>query len=269
MKLQILAVAIAMPLTLASCGETTTDAFKGSGLGDIYKADNNPERRHKATPEELLWTVNVKGCSGAMLTPTYVLTASHCNPKVGDTYRSGSSIAKGQEEHDIEVIEMTERVPKFDYAVLKVKWLNAEGKMPADQKLPKSILTKQSDAKFSGKIGEGDEVFTVGFPADKTKEWFSTFAKGRLKTFWGVYSKYNIGTINGNSGGSVWRISDLKLITMTNGGSHYIGQPGWDNNELDDSGAWNFGPNMENVYKQSTILKQIFPGGMNRYYQGD
>lgn len=269
MKSLYWAAGLLLPFALWSCGETSQETGLGSGLGDIYKADNNPERRHKATPEELLWTVNVRGCSGSMLSPTHLLTASHCGPSVGSKYRSGSSIAKGQEEPDMEAIEIVEQVPKYDYAIVKVKWLNAEGKMPADQKLPKSILTKQSDAVWSGKIGEGDEVFTVGFPADKTKEWFSTFAKGRLKTKWGVYSKYNIGTINGNSGGAVWRIADLKLITMTNGGSHYIGQPGWDNNELDDSGAWNFGPNMESVYKESKTLQEIFPGGMNRFYQGD
>lgn len=269
MKSLYLAAGLALPFALISCADVATDAPQSSRLGDIYKADNDPERRHKATPEELLWTVNVKGCSGSMLTPTILLTANHCGPSVGSKYRSGSAIAKGQEEPDMEAVEIIEKSAKFDYSIIKVKWLNEAGKMPEDQQLPKSILTKQSDAVFSGKIGEGDEVFTVGFPVDKTKEWFATFAKGRLKTFWGVYSKYNIGTINGNSGGAVWRIEDKKLITMTNGGSHYYGQPGWDNNELDDSGAWNFGPNMESVYKDSKALQDIFPGGMNRFYQGD
>lgn len=250
---------VGIAFLITSCGQETA---KNSQLGDIFSADNNPERRHKATKEELLWTVNVGGCSGSIIAPEYLLTADHCRPRPNRSYQSGSSIANNSGK-DITSVEIVESNRRFDYSIVKIKWKN--GKKPSDQKIPKLILTKSDGVKVSVNEGEGDEIFSVGFPVDKNS-WGATFAKGRLKSFSGTNIKYNMGIINGNSGGAAWRTSDNMLVSLTNNGPHMHGEPGWDNNDINDSRAWNWGANMGQIYQQSKILKEIFPNGVNKYY---
>lgn len=270
MKTSILLTA-ALAALLTSCGvETNENGPIGSFLGDIYLADNDPERRHKATAEEILWTIKMNGCTASMLTPEYVLTADHCSVRLGDKFISGSALlAAGdgpEPEGDIEVVEFVEKDWKYDYAVIKIKWLNAEGKMPANQKMPSGIATKREDYVVSKNADEGDHVFTVGFPADKRK-WGATFAKGQLKEHKDQYVRYNVGIINGNSGGPIYRISDELLITQTNGGPRAMGMPGWKDNDVNDPKAWNLGGILAEVFHNSEILQKLYPEGKNPHYK--
>lgn len=267
MKLYLLGASLSA--LVVSCGQEQLgqDGLRPSGLGDIYKADNDPERRHKATGAEILWTVSVKGgCSGSMLTPDIVMTANHCRPRVRDNYTSGSALKSGGRRWDMTVTEVLETSRRYDYTLLKVKWKN--GSMPSDQKLPQGIITSVDQAVLSKSADQGDEAMTVGFPVDKSR-WGATFAKGRLKEISGTNMKYNIGSINGNSGGAVWRMSDMMIVSLTNNGPHNHGDPGWNNNDKNNPKAWNWGANMAEVYQQSKVFKRIFPDGKNPHYKGD
>lgn len=260
-----------MAAFVTSCGvETGENGVFGSMLGDIYKADNDPERRHKATAEEILWTIKMNGCTASMLTPEYLLTADHCHKRVGDKFISGSALLAAGDgddpEGDIEVLEIVETDWKYDYTIVKVKWVNAEGKMPANQKMPSGIATKKEDYVASREADQGDHVFTVGFPADKRK-WGATFAKGQLKEHKDQYLRYNVGIINGNSGGPIYRISDDLLISQTNGGRKAMGMPGWKDNDVNDSKAWNHGGILAEVYQNSEMLKKLYPEGKNPFYK--
>lgn len=256
---------------VTSCGvETTENGPFGSLLGDIYLADNDPERRHKATAEEILWTIKMNGCTASVLTPEYILTADHCHKRVGDKFISGSALLKAgdgpEPEGDIEVLEVAETDWKYDYTIIKIKWLTEDGKMPANQKMPSGVATSREDYVVSANPDEGDHVFTVGFPADKRK-WGATFAKGQLKEHKDQYVRYNVGIINGNSGGPIYRISDDLLISQTNGGRKAMGMPGWKDNDVNDPKAWNLGGILAEVYNNSELFKTLYPEGKNPFYK--
>src|SRR5690606_38179013 len=74
--------------------------------------------------------------------------------------------------------------------------------------------------------------------------------------------------INGNSGGGIWRKSDKMLMGLANYGEHQLGQSGWDNSSA-ESGNHNSGPAMWAIYANSRTLKDVFPGGRNRYAAND
>lgn len=250
-------------LFIISCGNLVSDTKNPSKLGDIFLEDEkDPSRRHKATEKERLWTVSLGGCSASLLSPDHLITAHHCGIKVNKKATSGYCLNIGCSS-DITITESLDSDRRLDYHIFKIKWKN--GKMPEGQQIPPSILTNDTKLKTGKKIGDGDECFTVGFPGDKT-QWGATFAKGRIKIKDQSYISYNIGIINGNSGGAVWRTDDKKLVGLTNHGPHMLGEPGWDKNKLDDPKAWNGGTNMATAYKQSKVLQNIFPDGKNIYH---
>lgn len=76
-------------LYLIGCGDIG-GSHNDSHLGDIYLEDEkDPERRHKATNEERLWTVSFGGYSASLLSPDYLITAEHCSVKVNKKATSG------------------------------------------------------------------------------------------------------------------------------------------------------------------------------------
>ena len=216
---------------------------------DIFKDDAN--RRESAKGTRLLWTVNVGGCSGSMLTTSLMLTANHCSPRAGSTYTSGACIAAGC-SGDLRAVRVLERHASFDYAIVQVTWTREETKWA--QRYSPSILTDQNDLKM-GKENDVPKIFTVGFPGDRRE---ATYAFGFPKAYQGNKMVYSISSINGNSGGAVWREEDNKLVGMTNFGPHQLGDPNGRNRDFEDRTAWNGGPNMAMMYAQSTILKEVF-----------
>lgn len=258
---------------MTSCGvETGEQGQIGSFLGDIYKADNDPARRHKATAEEIVWTVKIPGCTGSMLTPNLILTADHCGVSAGDMFTSGSALlAAGDKkaEPDMEVMDVVEQDEKYDYAIFEIEWKTPDQKMPANQQMPSGIATKKDQYVVSTEADKGDVVFTVGFPVDKKRQWGATWAKGQLKEHKDQFVRYNVGIINGNSGGPIFRMSDKLLISQTNGGRKAHGMPGWNNNDVNDPKAWNVGGILAEVYEKSEVFKKIYPEGKNPHYKGD
>jgi len=248
---------VLLSLVLSGCGAPTA-----SEQHDIFLEDaRNSDRRRAADPELRGWTISMGGCTGHLIAPELMMTASHCRPSAGAVYTSGASSNLGA-RGDIQVTRVLENSRSLDYAILQIRWRNG---FPAGQKFPPLIATSRSSVQVSSAPGQGDHIFTVGFPGDKTSTWGATYSEGQLKSVQGDALLYNMGIINGNSGGGVWRKSDLMLVSLTNGGPRKLGAPGWNQGRLDDPGSWNKGAAMWNIYAASAVLKSVFPGGRNRF----
>ena len=210
---------------------------------DIF--NNDSTMRVPAPKNDLRWTVSLGGCSGSMLSPKYLLTAYHCNPNVGDSYTSGACLELGC-SRDLKVVRIVERYPtgsSYDATIVEVTWNRADSRWR--QRYTPRIQMEADELTF-GRDGEASALFTVGFPADKPG---AMLARGYAKGSDGKYLLYNVGSINGNSGGAVWKEDDYTLVSMTNSGPHNFGQPGWNNNNPENPNAWNNGAHMHLVYK--------------------
>jgi hypothetical protein len=241
--------------------------LKNSVLHDIYWEDKSSQisgnsRRHAASAEEILWTVHVAGCSGILLNPRYVLTADHCETKVGDRLRTGWSIlTRGTQ--DLEVSAVTEGSAALDYRILEVKWLTP---VPKTIPYPPRIATQADDVFAGFDVDQGDEIFTVGFPDDRAGVWSATYAEGQAKASKGSLLFFNAGVINGNSGGGVLKKETHMLVSLANGGRHGLGEAGWDRADKEDPSSWNYGTGLWSIYPQSPLLQKIFPAGVNALY---
>ena len=243
---------------LVSCKLAGLNTGVDSDLDNIYLEDNSASRRRKATDDELLKVVKLKGCTGHLMHPEYLMTAAHCNIKKRDTYSSGSAIVNRSAPKDITIEEIVENNSSLDFTIAKISWANG---FPKDQKFTTLISTSQSDVSFSKNPETGDEVITIGYAADKAAEWGATYSEGRLKNFNRTDLIYNAATINGNSGGGVWKKSDGMLVSLTNGGPQAINRPGWNSSSKDNEAAWNRGVAMWVAYANSAKLRELFPNG--------
>jgi len=261
LKLKTIVTTFALILLVASCLPPGASNTKDIFAADEGEGDGN-ERRHKARATEIVWTIAMSRCTGHLISPEYMMTANHCNVRVGEKFTSG--YAQSQDKrNDIKIVQVTEKSSTMDYAILKISWANG---YPKQQKFPPLLAISADDIKVSKEIGEGDELFTVGYPIDKRRTWNATYSEGRAKkSTKKLY--YNIGTINGSSGGGVWRKSDKMLVSLTNGGSANYGQSGWNRNKSDSEYHWNRGIGMWEVYAVSKTLQDIFPNGKNRFSQ--
>ncbi len=256
-------------LLLLFFGSMSCRPLKNSVLHDIYLDDKSSQasgnaRRHAASAEEILWTVHVAGCSGILLNPRYVLTADHCDTKVGDRLRTGWSIlTRGTQ--DLEVTAVTESSMHLDYRILEVKWLTP---VPKTIPYPPRIATEASDVFASTDADQGDEIFTVGFPDDRSGVWPATYAEGQAKAVKTSQLFFNAGVINGNSGGGVLKKETHMLVSLANGGRRSLGEPGWDRADKEDPASWNHGTGLWAIHAQSPVMQKLFPAGVNALYAG-
>lgn len=236
-----------------------------SALKDIYSADAIDEsRRHEANAQEVNWTIKAVSCSAILLSPTLVLSAKHCNLKAGDKLRSGWSVyTRGK--IDLQVTELLESNAILDFAIAKVKFTSP---MSSAQTFPPFIAMSPEELYASKGKNEGDRLFSVGFPDDKDKVWNVTYAEGQLKTQEPNRIHFNIGIINGNSGGGILKKENSMLVGIAVGGSKSFNENGWNQNSLDDPAAWNYGTPTWAIYKASQVLRDQFPDGRNKYFGG-
>ena len=238
---------------VSACG------FSDSKTQDIFREDQNLERRHPATSDEILWTIDMKSCTGHLLAPDIMMTAAHCNPNVGDSYTSGSAMLR-RISNDIRVTQILEYNPSMDFAILNINWTS--GKAPSDQKFPPLVAVSPKDVSFKQIQTSGDELFTVGFPADQRR---ATYSQGTIQNVSGNLMLYDMGIINGNSGGGAWLKKNNMLVSLTNGGPNALGGAGWNTGSINDSNHWNHGIAMFQAYAASSTLRRIFPDGKNIY----
>jgi V8-like Glu-specific endopeptidase len=233
-------------------------------LKNIYKADSeDPSRRHKANERELKWTVKLGGCSGVLLSPLLLITAHHCKVKPGMRGTSGSAIAN-RGPADLTITQIMDESAALDYVIAA---FSLQEPLPSDQTFPPYIATRSEDVYMSLKNGEGETAFTVGFPEDKSRSWRGTYAEGQMKGFDKNRLFFNIGVINGSSGGGLLKKENFMLVGITTGGSKTFQEEGWNNSSLDNPENWNFGTPSWLIYADSKTLREQFPEGSNRALQ--
>jgi len=285
----------ALLLLALACG--CSDGSLDSQVKDIFRQDttgtnsaqNGSSRRHPADSNEVLWTIlmtdHLSICTGHLISPDLMMTASHCLPRVGATYTSGFALAHTQ-RNDLTVTDIVENSSDLDYAILRISWANG---YPKEQNFPPLIATRAADIKRSPQPDQGDALFTVGFPADELPSqggWGPTYSEGQAKelcqsTDSGMtcssslpeatanYLGFNVSLINGNSGGGVWRKSDHMLVSLSNNGPNEFStdKTDWKDGDANDPKHWNDGPGMWAIYAQSATLRDVFPNGRNRFTQ--
>lgn len=245
-----------------ACLVVSTMTAASPSARDIFT--NEGETRRPAEDQEFEIALGLNGCAGELIAPNVGLSAAHC--KMTGRLKSGVAL-RDQLGNDGTIGKTIEigSVQGYDYWIFEIKWTG--GSLPAGMRVVPYVQTEKAQVRI-GENETADKIFTLGFPAD--------LSQGTLIHSWGYGKKVdgqslvnNISLINGNSGGGIWRADDEMLVSVVSGGPHAFGQSGWKNNDWNDESHWNWGPAMYQVYAKSKTLRDIFPGGKNKYLRGE
>lgn len=234
-----------------------------SELKNIYTVDeaNDPRgnsRRHSASEAEAVWTVDSPCGTSILLDAFHLMTAAHCKPEVGQKSTSGLRMLSGKGE-DLIVRKIIESSSELDYAIMEVEWLQP---MPSEQKFPPFIAIDPNEVLTDENYGSNaDFIFSVGFPIDKANVWPVTYAEGLARHIYNNTLLYDIGVINGNSGGGILKKDNNMLIGVVSKGNKVFDEAGWNKNDVSDPNSWNLLTPTWEIYKVSPVLQALYPKG--------
>jgi hypothetical protein len=180
-----------------------------------------------------------------------MMSAAHCGVVKGAKFKSAV------DGTGLTVKKIIEQDGALDYFVALVEW---DGAMPSAQRHTQRLITSKEDVQVAA--AADDALYAVGYPGDKTTTWGATFSAGKLREATDTTIKFDVGIINGNSGGALRRQSDDALVGLTNNGRKNFGEDGWDKADVDNSVHWNSGSASWAIYAKSAVLQRLFPGGV-------
>ncbi len=252
-----LLLVLSVGISLAACKPKSNSSLKNIYSEDASSRASGNSRRHSATENEATWAVDAACGSAILLDASHLLQAAHCDPQVGEKYSSGLAIIEGRKD-DIVARKLLETNADLDFVIVEIEWLDS---LPDKQKFPPYIAIDDSEVLFGAETDQGDFLFTVGFPNDKDKIWPVTYAEGQAKYLRQQTLFYDVGVINGNSGGPLFKKDNNMLVGLVTGGANEYEAKGWDQSDRSDPQVWNKATPTWEIYKVSPVLRSLFPDG--------
>jgi hypothetical protein len=229
------------------------------GRADLF-VDDHVTRTVMTENERHLPVVQVAKSSGILLGESLLLTAQHTTKNWQSYSYQGATMFYGphNDHYYFKFESIIEEDAALDYAIVRISWKN--GVIPPGLQWVKSIV-------MPGEIKLGVihtmDIFTLGSPWDKIPNPMKS-SGSKIVILPDSQIKYpllfNAGVIEGNSGGPIFT-ADGKLLGIVTGGPHKLGEPGWEGNDPNKIESWNWGTPIQNIFKISKVLQELFPRG--------
>lgn len=201
------------------CGDSrgTTRAFRGTHEPTITPI----------SPEQILAIGSISGCSATLITPTWVLTATHCGARVGGNFCMGSEPSRPDRcvriARVLEAPGYNARV-QFDHDLTLLE-LQQDAREVAPGVVPIPIYTDE----LVSSDWAGREVEMAGYGRTETgSSGTRFFAPMRITEINSAFVRMDgmgRGTCYGDSGGPVLFVADDGTVRVAGDASHLLGSP--------------------------------------------
>lgn len=201
------------------CGDTRTStrAFRGT-----FEPSITP-----MTAEQVLAIGSISGCSATLITPTWVLTATHCNPRVGGNFCMGSEPSRPDR---CVRIARVEQAPGYNARVqfdndLTLLELAQDAREVAPGVVPIPIYTDE----LVSADWVGRDVEMAGYGRTETgssgTRFFAPMRVSQINASFIRMEGMGRGTCYGDSGGPVLFVADDGTLRVAGDASHILGSP--------------------------------------------